>query len=441
MSLGLFEFGTIKFMPASLKFRRPGLFLFLTLFLLAAGGCASIQASGLVQSGLATATTTPFQPGAAASDSLFSDPAQTQPVATFTPYPTRMARATELLPVQVLPLATAAEAGVPAITNPLTGLPFPEPALAQRRPMAIKISNSPDYVRPQSGLSLADVAYEYYIEWGDTRFIAVFYANDAEQVGPVRSGRFFDEHILRMYHAFLVYKYSDPREKQYFYSSDFAGFLTVPGFTSCPPFFVGKYARDTYNNVFFNTSKFAACLVGRTDVDNLRQDLRSGFFSNEPQPSGSAGQRVYTDYSVYSYNYWQYDAATHKYFRYQEANDMVKHQLRAYAPLTDALTGLPITADNVIVIFAPHTFANQFEADDQVYRIDPVDSGRAFVFRDGLAYPGQWYRPDIDQPLLITDEAGIPIYLRPGRSFYQVIGESSTYVQDGTDWYFTFQTP
>ena len=401
--------------------------------------CASFDVSGLGQTGPATSTPTPFQPGAAGHGPLSAEPAQIQPLATFTPYPTRLARPADLLPAQILPAVENGDS--PTVTNPLTGLPFSDPRLAERRPMAIKISNSPDYVRPQSGLSLSDVAYEYYIEWGDTRFIAIYYGNDAEQVGPVRSGRFFDEHILRMYHAFLVYKYSDPREKQYFYSSDFAGFLTVPGFTSCPPFFVGKYARDTYNNVFFNTRKFAACLAKRGDVDNLRQDLHSSFFSEQPQAASLAGQRVYTDYSIYSYNYWEYDAATRKYFRYQEANDMDKNKPRAYAPLNDSLTGLPITSDNVVVIFVPHTFANQSEAEDQVYRIDPVDSGRAFVFRDGLAYPAWWYRSEIDQPLLITDEAGIPIYLRPGRTFYQVIGESSTYVQDGTDWHFTFQIP
>jgi hypothetical protein len=106
--------------------------------------------------------------------------------------------------------------------------------------------------------------------------------------------------------------------ENYFYSS-VCGYR-VPGFTSCPPFFVGKFARDTYNNVFFNTRKFAACLAERDDVDNLRQDLRSGFFSEQAQSASSSGQRIYTDYSIYSYNYWEYDPATRKYFRYQEAN-------------------------------------------------------------------------------------------------------------------------
>ncbi len=410
--------------------------LLILLVLLAATAC-DLPAAPAAAGGAGTPTPTPFQPGQEGSEPSFSQPDPGQPAATFTPYPTRLARASDLLPAQVVSGAETA----PAPANPLTGLPFPDPALAQRRPIAIKIANSPDYIRPQSGLSLADVAYEYYIEWGDTRFIAVFYSNDAEMVGPVRSGRFFDEHILRMYHAFLVYKYSDPREKVYFYGSDFAPFLTVPGFTSCPPFFVGKYARDNYNNVFFNTTKFAACLAARTDVDNARQNLRSGFFSDEPQPALLSGQRIYTDYSAYSYNYWEYDAATHRYFRFQEANDLVKQKPRSYAPLNDALTGLPITAENVVVIYAPHTFANQFEEEDEVYRIDPVSSGQAFVFRDGLAYPAQWYRIDIDQPLLLTDEAGVPIYLRPGKTFYQVIGESSTQTLDGTDWHFTFRTP
>ena len=124
-------------------------------------------------------------------------------------------------------------------TNPLTGLTVTNPELLARRPMVIKITQYPRYTRPQSGLSLADVVYEYYIEDKVTRFIAIFYGNDAEQVGPVRSGRFFDEHIARMYQAFFVFKYADPRVYDYFKESDLADYLVVPGNGSCPPFLIG----------------------------------------------------------------------------------------------------------------------------------------------------------------------------------------------------------
>lgn len=415
----------------------PGLVLFLLLL----SACGADAATEQTPTALPPLTLTPFQPGESAPDPLFGLPIDAPTAATITPMPTVEIAPNGQAPAYIVPPTPDASGQVPYEINPLTGLPFPNPALAERRPMAIKIANSPDYIRPQSGLSLSDLAYEYYIEWGDTRFIAVFYSNDSTQVGPVRSGRFFDEHVLRMYHAFLVYKYSDPREKEYFYSSDFAPYLTVPGFGSCPPFFTGLYARDNYNNVFFNTTKMAACTAKRTDVDDLRQDLRYGFFSDKPPASGQAGLRVYTDYSVYSYNYWEYDAATRRYFRYQESSDMVKYQPRAYAPMYDAVTGLPVTTDNVVVIFVPHTFANQFEEEDEVYRIDPVGEGQAFVFRDGLAYPARWYRLDMDQPLFIADEQGKPVYLHPGRTFFQVIGETSQHTRDGSNWYFTFQTP
>jgi hypothetical protein len=152
----------------------------------------------------------------------------------------------------------------PSSLNPLTGLPPSDPALLERRPLAIKVANYPRYVRPQSGLTLADTVYEYYIEAGLTRFIAVFYGNDSEWVGPVRSGRYFDEHIQRMYHAYLVFKFADPRVETHLLStSDVAPFLVVPSIGSCPPFAL-KAERDIedYNNSYFNTVLWQDC-VGR----------------------------------------------------------------------------------------------------------------------------------------------------------------------------------
>ncbi|NIP43226.1 MAG: DUF3048 domain-containing protein, partial [candidate division Zixibacteria bacterium] len=61
-------------------------------------------------------------------------------------------------------------------------------------PIAMKIPLMPrGSARPQWGLSLADHVYEYYLEKGITRFIAIFFGNNAERAGPIRSGRLFDE--------------------------------------------------------------------------------------------------------------------------------------------------------------------------------------------------------------------------------------------------------
>jgi hypothetical protein len=88
-----------------------------------------------------------------------------------------------------------------------------------------------------------------------------------------------------------------------------------------------------------------------------------------------------------------------------------------------------------------HTFANTFEAEDEVYHIDLVNSGNAYVFRDGLVVPARWYRQSEDQPIFIAQLSGAPVFLRPGRTFYQVIGKTSTYYQDDSGWHFEFSTP
>ena len=69
----------------------------------------------------------------------------------------------------------------PIDINPLTGLST-DPTFLDRRPILVKVSNLPRDVRPQSGLSRADIVYEYYTEEGTTRFIAIYYSQDAEQV-------------------------------------------------------------------------------------------------------------------------------------------------------------------------------------------------------------------------------------------------------------------
>ncbi len=56
-------------------------------------------------------------------------------------------------------------------------------------------------------------------------------------VGPVRSGRYFDEHIVRMYHAFFAFQLRTRVNSHIFKSGDLHQFLVRQGSGSCPPFF------------------------------------------------------------------------------------------------------------------------------------------------------------------------------------------------------------
>ncbi len=384
-------------------------------------------------------TPTPFQPQLASTPDPYLAPSTPGlDVPTFTPYPTKYVPAQDIsVPVDVAPTSDPSL----VVYNPLTGLPVSDPTLLQRRPLAIKIGNSPDYVRPQSSLTLADVVYEYYIEWGDTRFIGVFYSNNSERVGPVRSGRYFDEHIARMYHAFVMFKGADPREFEYFKLLDISERFVTVGIGECPPYYYGHYKRDSYNNIFFNTFKWDAC-VKKKGFENSPQVISGGFFSEEIPQSALGVTRIYNFYSVYNYSYWDYDPINHIYVRYQESKDLVSfRKVEVYEPLMDDYTKQPVTTDNVVVLFVPYIFTNQNQAEDEVYNPQLIDYGNAYVFRDGIAIPARWNRTALDQPILLTNLDGSPIYLRPGQTFYQVMGVTTNYTQNGTEWRFEFATP
>jgi len=408
---------------------RSTLIIFLIFSLILAGcntSADSVSASGIP-------SPTPFQPGTDnAPDSIYAGAAPTPlslPTPTLPPSPT---------PTQIIILPTS----TPVVLNPLTGAPVSDPALLNRRPMAIKVANYPRYIRPQSGLSLADSIYEYYIEGGLTRFIGIFYGNNSEWVGPVRSGRFFDENIQRMYQSYLVFKFADPLVLTYFQSTDFADFLVVPSFGECPPFrLMDSRKIEVYNNSYFNTTKWQDC-IAKNSLKNDRPLLLPGNFDGTfPAAFDLVSTRIYTYFSEYSYNYWQYVPESGQYIRYEEVNDMHDGKPETYAPLTDNVTKDTVHASNVVVIMAYHTFADPFQEEDEVFHIDFTGSGEAYVFRDGVAIVAKWTRANTNQPLLLTTPTGLPITMHPGITFYEVIGTNSYVSQGDGEWYFHHATP
>lgn len=322
--------------------------------------------------------------------------------------------------------------------NPLTGLSA-DPNLLNRRPVAVKISTFPREVRAyQSGLSLADVAYEYYIEDGLTRFVAVFYGQNANRAGPVRSGRYFDEHVMRMYRAVLVFANADERVENYLLSqAELKPFLFVMRSDNCPPL-----CRDTtisgYNNVFVDTAG-----VGAKILDNSRQELRQTVFGPLFSPSSyPVITKIFTHYSQYSYGYWEYDPINLTYWRYSDAQNAEALAINeVYQPHIDQWNGEQISAQNVVVLVVPHIFNNEYDREDQVFNIQLLGSGTAYIFRDGRMILGAWLRDSLNQPIQLVDKSRSPIPLHPGVTFYQVINPESGFRQNGETVEFFFSIP
>jgi len=322
-------------------------------------------------------------------------------------------------------------ANFPADIDPLTGLQVADPALLARRPMAIKVSNLPRDIRPQFGLSLADLVFEYYTEEGSTRFIALFYGQDASRVGPIRSARFFDVHIVRGYKAIFAFGYAYAAELYRLYSSEFVDRLVVEG----PNTPLTRFDPNGMNSLVVNTADLSAYIT-RQGVENGRQDLDGMLFKLDPPAAGQPVPHIYIRYSSAIYNRWDYDATTGTYLRFSDsADDLSGGQNEQYTQLTDALTQKPITFDNLVVLKVTHELYST-----NIYDILFSGSGDGYAFRDGQAYPVQWHRNPADV-VSLTNPDGSPFALKPGTTWFEVIGVSSTLAQHAQDWRFTHLMP
>jgi len=367
------------------------------------------------------------------------------PTLTYTPKPTRTPRPTNTPKATTKPIIRIGPDNFPDYINPLTGLIAINPNLLNRRPIAIKIPNYPHSVYPQSGLSSADQVFEYHLEQGLTRFIAIFYGNDASRVGPIRSGRNFDARIVQMYNSAFVFNLAyeeqgnDPLDVYGYLKRTLDDRLMVvePGY--CTSWMCRDESIPGYNNLFANTYGISK-LITQRGVENNRQDLATNFFNTLGGNSKEQVSVINVNYSYANYAYWQYDKNSNKYFRYQGNIDLNGVVEPEYILLTDANNSLPIVADNVVILFVKHEFLYK-SGRSEVFNIELTDRGDAYVFRNGSAFEAIWERREKNKPLYILNPEGTNFPLKPGVTFFQVIHTASEMNFEGQEWTFKFIRP
>jgi len=350
------------------------------------------------------------------------------PTVTPTPLPSDTPTPAPTLPY---PLEGYGPANFPSGMNPLTGQIVANPALLDRRPMLIKVSNLPRNVRPQWGLSLADIVFEYYTEEGTTRFAAIFYGNDASMVGPIRSGRFIDAHLVRGYKAVFGLVGADPIVMTRFLKSEFADRVVTEG-PSAP---ITRYEPNGMNHAVVNTAELSAYAT-KKGIGNGRQDLNGISFNLAASAAGQPGTQVIVRYSGAIYNRWDFDPAGGKYLRFSDNADAVNGiESEQYLQATDRLTNQPVAFDNVVFLYVTHELYKP-----GIYDILLSGSGAAYAFRDGQMYQVTWHRNDTDV-VSLTNPDGSPFAFKPGITWFEVVGVSSTIEQTDQGWRFTHHMP
>jgi len=322
----------------------------------------------------------------------------------------------------------------PAV-NPLTGLAPDAPELLDRRPIIIKIENLPRNNRPQFGLNLADIVYEYHTEEGTTRFAAIFYGKHAEKVGPVRSARWFDVQLIHMYKSIFIYGSAYQKLYDYLFDQDFSERLILEGPYTYPALY--RYEPAARNLLLVNTH-LVNDVINAYKINNDRQDLSGMSFTDEINQGGDPAVNIYLRFSGAIYNRWDYDTQQGVYLRFVDSQDDINGTSEVYKQHVDGMSGEPITTDNLVMLFSEYK-----EIDGPtITSPDLLGTGKAYVARNGFLLEAKWVRDNEDDIVKLVDNNGQPVNLKPGRTWYEILNTGSKVtVQAGGAWRFVFYMP
>jgi hypothetical protein len=364
----------------------------------------------------AASSATPFLPQETATSTATQTETPPEPTATPTETP---------IPL-VYPVGPS---GFPSNVNPLTGVIVGDPTLLNRRPLAVKVSNFPRTARPQAGLSYADILWEFYTEYGNTRWIAMYYGRDAEKVGPIRSARVLDTRIMPLYDAILVHVQAFETVWQEISKS---GVDTINEFpASCPAICRDPDEKIIENSAFGNTAeltKYARRIgllaAGKPNLDGMVFDP-----AVPADLKDSIGARIYFSSSAMAE--WKYDAELKRYVRLSENSAF------ALEPLADRLTGEQLAVDN-LVLMVVDTFRYQGQTGTgEQFDMDLTKSGKAFIFRDGFMLEGRWQSGGPNAPLQFADADGTLFPFHPGTTYIGILGDRATGASAASsEWFF-----
>lgn len=333
--------------------------------------------------------------------------------------PRRVLLTAALLLLTLLPLRAQENSLIgpyiyPPGVNPLTGLAVDDPALLNRRPLLVKVSDYPAIVRPQSGLNQADIVWEHLLAGGVTRFSAIYLGSDVEKVGPIRSGRLIDFELTRIYRALFVYSGMAQGTIDVLRGDALVASRAIGGSDPCPA--LCRYPREGValeHTLFGDTAALRELAVAR-NRDVTPEPIYGMAFSEPPPAGGRNVSGVNVNY-VETQIEWRYNAETGRFERGQDGEAQY-----------DELDGQPVSAENVVILEEEHTIQPQVSPGywgpgDFAFSVNFIGSGRIYLLRDGQYFEGEWRRAERDEPLTYYDLQGNILPFKPGRTFINLV--------------------
>lgn len=340
----------------------------------------------------------PGGPGSAAPTATPAPPTPTpDPTPTPTPSPTPSPSPTPTPEPTPTPVAA-----------PLTGR-MVRPDVAGRKVIAVMIDDHPD-ARPQSGFSSAAVVWHAPAEGGVPRYMLVFQDRVPEDVGPVRSARYYFIGWAAEWNAVYAHVGGSPQALQTL-REDGNGELV--------------YNADEFRwgGTYFwrTTDRFAPHNV-YTDGKALRRMAKRIGADDGPAPEPAwtfrtardvrqrpAGTKIVVKYSYNTVTY-EYDRIKNTYPR----------SVSGEGEQFDRGTGQRVAPRNVVVMLMRFGPLND-GSNKSRQEADFIGEGTVYVSTNGITRKGVWRKESLTGPTRFFDSKGRPLALSPGQTFIQVM--------------------
>ena len=302
----------------------------------------------------------------------------------------------------------------------------------KHRPLSVMIENH-EGARPQSGLSGADVVYEAVAEGGITRFLAVFYCQDAGILGPIRSARTYFIDFASEYGNYPLYAHvgganqpgpADALSQLSDY--DWTGYNDLNQFSIGFPTFWRDYDRlghdvATEHTMYSSVAKllnFAATSRKLTNVDEDGKSWDTTFTAYKFIDDALVSKRPTAQ--IAHLEFWKGGDAYAVDWKYDPKTNIYKRSVGG-KPQVDKDTNQPLAAKNVAVLFMKELNANDGYENNVHLLYQTKGTGKAVVFKDGTRINATWKKSGRTSKTILTDTSGQEIKFNRGLIWFEIL--------------------
>lgn len=300
--------------------------------------------------------------------------------------------------------ADEADVGIPAIGqiyySPFTGEPVDEFYI--RKALMVIIENSPQ-ARPQSGLEEASIIYEFLVEGGITRFLALYWDRIPDKIGPVRSARPYLIETASEYDALLLHAGASPE-----------GFamLARGQLAHLDQIFNGQYYwrssdRRAPHNLYTGSKRierYLDQLIGQEYND--RFDFQRVSFVRPDDKKADFIKIPYWGGTTVLYRYNREENLYYRYYGFMETPHFLDNNIQ-------------LTAKNIIIQYVGTRVLDE----EGRLEMELGGSGKVLFFKDGIVVEGYW-KKDGDSFTQYYNQQGEKLTFNPGQTWIHIVPSS-----------------